>query len=55
VYGKFINDIFGGFFNLFASRIWGSEAESGITPIGSGITPIGSGITPIGSGITPIG
>ena len=35
MYGRFIQDFFGGFINLFAARFSGSEAESCIQPINS--------------------
>jgi hypothetical protein len=47
MYGRFINDIFGGFINLFIGRLWSSEAESGVSPIASGVSPIASGVSPI--------
>ena len=54
MYGRFINDIFGGFFNLFAGRFWGSEAEAGSMPISAGSMPISAGSMPISAGSMPI-
>lgn len=47
MYGRFFQDIFGGFFNLFALRVWGSDAEAGSMPINAGSMPINAGSMPI--------
>lgn len=54
MYGRFINDIFGGFVAIFGGRLFGSDVESGIAPISGGIAPISGGIAPISGGIAPI-
>ena len=55
MYGKFIQDIFGGFVAFFAGRLLGSEAESTVGPVGATVGPIGATVGPIGATVGPIG
>jgi hypothetical protein len=54
MYGKFIQDVFGGFVAVF-SHLLGSSAEATMGPVGATMGPVGATMGPVGATMGPVG